>query len=364
MRGRNAALALGVILTLGACNKGEEATTPDAAPEERLTNVRVEAVTPESFTRTAIYTGETAPVKVVTISAETGGKIIELQPNENDAVEAGDAIARIDTRLVGHQIEQARANRRAAEDRVKRLTGLVQAELAAPQDLEQAEAVLKAAKASLSLSTTQKGMAAISSPLSGIVTKRHREPGEHVGPGAPLVEVANLFQLEVIIDVPEDHVRFIKDGGEVRLSLPALPDLPPINGKVHQTGFVANTRNRTYPVKIRIDNPDLAIRAGMLARVTVTQLDVDDAVVVSRDTIVDGRTGKVVYVVEDGVAKERPIVLGPDSEARVLVAAGLAPGEQVIVQGQRQVVDGQKVRVVEPEPVRSAAATPEGAAAP
>ena len=363
------AVGVAVMAIAGGCGASGDGGGADAAEphKEKLTNVRTETIQRTVFTRSAVYSGGALPVRSVTVSAETGGKIVDLRANEGDEVKAGARLAKVDTRLAGHQVEQAKANVMATKDRVDRLTALQAADLATPQDLEQATAQLAAARAALSLATTQKGMAAIDSPVHAIVTRRYKEPGEYVGPGAPLYDLADLWELKVVVDVPEDRIRFIKEGDTAKVTVDALPGLEPKTGTVHHVGYVGDTQNRTYPVEIRIQNPDLQIRANMLTRVTFTELELPGVVVVERDAIVDGRNGKVVYVVSDGVAMERPVELGPDSSGQVLVAGGLVPGEDLIVEGQRQVTDGEKVRVVAPEQdetLRAAAADKNGESSP
>ena len=60
-------------------------------------------------------------------------------------------------------------------------------------------------------------------------------------------------------------------------------------------------------------------------------------------SVVDYESDKILYVVSDGVARRRSVILGPTVGERVVIASGLEPGDHVIVGGQQQVADGQKV---------------------
>ena len=73
---------------------------------------------------------------------------------------------------------------------------------------------------------------------------------------------------------------------------------------------------------------------------------ITNAIVVPRDAIVETEDGKAVYVVESSKAILKSITLGPTQESNVLVTDGLAVGEELIVVGQRDVVDSEEVRVL------------------
>jgi membrane fusion protein (multidrug efflux system) len=162
----------------------------------------------------------------------------------------------------------------------------------------------------------------------------------------PLFTLAELRELDVVIRVPEDEIRYVAAGQEIGFEIPALPDLGPMTAKVQRIGMFGDPLNRTYPVELRVTNPDLRIRVGMLARATVEQIHRPSAIVVPRDAIIDARHGRFAFVVEGGVARSIPVTLGPQAGDKVIVEEGLSAGARLVVMGQRQLAEGDPVRII------------------
>jgi multidrug efflux pump subunit AcrA (membrane-fusion protein) len=103
-------------------------------------------------------------------------------------------------------------------------------------------------------------------------------------------------------------------------------------------------------VEIAVDNPDSALRPGMIARVALVRRKLDGVVVVERDLLQDRDAGPVAVVAANGKASVRDLTLGASEGNRVVVEKGLQPGELLVVTGQRGLVEGQAVEVVEARP--------------
>ncbi len=84
----------------------------------------------------------------------------------------------------------------------------------------------------------------------------------------------------------------------------------------------------------------------MIVRVSLTRRVFENAVVVPRDAVLERDTGNVVFVLKDDRAELRKVETGPSERGRILLLEGVSPGEELIVSGHRNLVDGQKVRAV------------------
>ena len=88
----------------------------------------------------------------------------------------------------------------------------------------------------------------------------------------------------------------------------------------------------------------------MIARVALVKRQLEGVIVLERDVLQDRDAGPVAVVVADGVAHVRELTLGASEGNRVVIEKGLEPGEMLIVTGQRGLIDGQAVEVVEGRP--------------
>jgi len=98
---------------------------------------------------------------------------------------------------------------------------------------------------------------------------------------------------------------------------------------------------------VAIDNRSGELRPGMIAPVSLVKRRYEGVVVVPRDALLDREDGSVAFVAKGAHAKARPVVLGPSEGDRIVVLEGLAVGDELVVRGHRNLVDGQPVRVVE-----------------
>ena len=89
------------------------------------------------------------------------------------------------------------------------------------------------------------------------------------------------------------------------------------------------------------------LRPGMIVRAHLIRREVEEAIAVPFFTIIDREEGKAVFVVDNGVARARPIEYGTFEKGLVEIRSGLEPGDKLIIVGQRGLVEGQKVEVTQ-----------------
>jgi membrane fusion protein (multidrug efflux system) len=114
---------------------------------------------------------------------------------------------------------------------------------------------------------------------------------------------------------------------------------------VRALGARSHPATRSYPVEIEIPNPDATLLSGMAARAGVVIEERQSVITVPAPAIVEQYGAPVVFVVREGRAERRTVTLGPRAGDRVVVEAGLAAGEALIVRGQWSVSDGMAVEV-------------------
>ena len=112
-------------------------------------------------------------------------------------------------------------------------------------------------------------------------------------------------------------------------------------------GIEANPVNGKFTVEVEVQNPRLELRAGVVGRARVQKAVHAEVLAVPRDAIVRTPEGLRVYVVEDGRAVPRAIELGASQGLMAQVERGLAPGDRLVVRGQRQLAPGSLVSVQE-----------------
>jgi RND family efflux transporter MFP subunit len=122
-----------------------------------------------------------------------------------------------------------------------------------------------------------------------------------------------------------------------------------VEGVVDVVVPAADPVSRTYELRARVPNAERRIRVGMSATLTLEVARHDKVIVVAQDTVVESEEERAIFVVKEGQARRRVVALGATEGSRVIITKGLEPGDEVITEGQRGLVDGQTIRVIKDE---------------
>lgn len=327
--------------------KVEEKTT---APKEKRVNVEISVVTPRSMVIKRIFHGETMASETRRVTADAFGKLTGVTYKEYGFVTKGQRLATIDGRRIGNQrVIQAQASLAAAQDLLNRVRALKKKDLATAQQLVDASTRVKSAVAALQIAKLQLQYNVVRAPISGYIAQKHADSGSTVNAGTPIVTIANVDTIKIRFWVPEMDLVDVQEKTRVELEVLAFPKghaRRKIAGTVHHVGYIGNEKNRTFPVDVVVNNSDRSLRVGMLTKATITTRRYPNAVLVAQDVIVDRGERKLVFVAKQGKAHAREIVTGVSYQGRVVVSKGLELGDRVIVIGQRDLQDGDAVRVV------------------
>ncbi len=143
----------------------------------------------------------------------------------------------------------------------------------------------------------------------------------------------------------EQEVAWVRPGMGAEVQIQGVPR--PLAATVGWVGFEANARNGKFPVEIHVPNRELLLRSGAIGRARVAKGEASGMVVVPRDAVMPGDGVDHVFVVEGDRARKRLVELGPGQGLMVAVRSGLAPGDQLVVRGQRDLRDGGLVKITE-----------------
>lgn len=342
-----AAGAVGCGATEASQNEGEQAANSSYV---KVVNVETRTVSHGPFVDYVRLTGSVEALQDVVLSAEESGAIQRILVEKGARVSSGQPIAGIDDQVVRAQLEEARALAKLAHERFERQRQLWEDEnigseiafLQTKYEAESAEARVRLLEARLARHT-------IRSPIAGVLDARYVDAGELVAPGTPVVRVLTVDRIKIVGGVPERFGPFVRSGGAALITFDVLPGRS-YEGTIGFVGSAVDQANRTFPIEIVMDNPEGSVKPQMVANVRVATTRLDDVIVVPQDVVLRTETGYQAFVVEDRdgqfVAEAREVRLGPSFENRVVVEAGLEPGDRLVVKGHQLVDPGDRVQVV------------------
>ena len=332
------------VLVFVACKSPEESGgegTGDGTGASAEVFVETVTLNSTDFREVIELTGETEAIRMAGVSPQMPGQITHFEIEVGDEVTEGDTVLRVDTRAQRSQVGGLEVQVRQLEADIERTQRLIDQGLANEMTLEQLTTQRDALLEGINSIDVAVGLGRTRAPISGVVIETLAEEGEFGAPGFPVARIADMSTIVVRVGLPERDIRYVREGMAVDVNFEALDVNRP--GIVHRIGLEANPGNRTFPVEVHVENTLRDLRIGLRATATLTKRELHEVVVIPRDVLIRAVDGQEVFVVEDGIARSRPVQLGPGRGRHVVALSGLAPGDQLVTRGQRGLLDGRPV---------------------
>ena len=356
-----------------------------------------------------LATGNLVFRQEVQLSAEVIGKVSAVLVKEGDKVARGQTLLRLDPTVYVAEVAQQEASRRNAAIAIERAqinlanqerglerTGQLykakyidiskyddavhQVDLA-KVELRASRETLEQAAALLSQSREHLAKTEVRAPIDGTVTAVPIKIGETAVAsatgiaGSSLMTIADVGSIMAEVNVDEADVARVAVGQQAKVFPAAFPDQP-VSGRVESVAMApknampgAQSQGRSYVVKLRLDDPKLALRSGMTCRVEIVVGNSAPRPAVPLQAVLNeeiAETGKdrervknvsYVYVVQDGKVKKTTVELGLSDDANQEVTKGLAPGQTIAVGPARllrELHDGDLVKAKKAADVKTA----------
>src|SRR5690606_17779323 len=145
-------------------------------------------------------------------------------------------------------------------------------------------------------------------------------------------------------EFPEKFISTVSVGQEAFVTNYNLKD-DTLKAVITELSPAINESSRTFKGVMKVSNPDLKMRPGMLVKAEIVVEKRDSAIVIDRDLVQDKRRGKVVFVVERNTATEKRINTGIETDSEVEILSGLEPGDKLVVEGYEMLSNRTKVKV-------------------
>jgi len=364
-------LLLSALLSAGlsACSK-------PAPPAPEVRPVRTLTLAAAAVGSSAEFSGDVRPRYESRLGFRVGGKISARKVDVGSVVTRGTVLMQLDPQDLRLGQAQAQAALRAAETtselaqaELKRYQGLRAQNFVSQAVLDEkvaaarsSQATVESNRAALREQSNQAGYANLVSDTDGVVTAIDAEVGQVVAAGTPVVRVARTDEKEVVIGVPEDQVEALRKVSEVKVKLWADPNAS-IAGRIREVSPMADPATRTYTVKVAMPARE-DVRLGMTAVVQLLHRAAGpnaSQLRVPTSALYQDKGVTSVWVVDDGVARLRPVQVGGVVGNDVVLAGGVQAGQVVVTAGVNLLRDGQRVKILTADVARRADAEAEAA---
>jgi membrane fusion protein, multidrug efflux system len=305
--------------------------------------------------------GTVTPIKSVAIKARLETAITDVHFEDGAEVKEGDLLFTLDGRQIDAEIKRvqaviagALAQLEQAERDVKRYTELVAKNATTVVTLNNAQtqvnmsrALAESNSATLENLRVQLDYTRIRAPIAGRISAANVKVGNFVRPAdtTPLATIVQMAPVYVTFMVPQRSLPDVRRAihAESALVEAIVPGEPKrASGQATMVEPTVDSSTGMAAVRATMPNIDELLWPGTLVTAQMT-LRVDDAVVVPTPAVQVSQTGTYVFVVENGVAKVRPVKVARAIDHESVVGEGLKGGETVVTDGQLLLSDGTRV---------------------
>ena len=281
----------------------------------------------------------------LSLLSKLNGTVVEVVAREGQVVKKGDVLARIDDDDYRIAVQRAQAAYDLARSEFERDRAIYAKGIIPTAEYDANRTRMETAKADLDNAELQLSRCIITAPMNGVVRKIDAKVGLQLAVGDPLAEILEIDRLKAVVGIPESEVAAVRGLTAIDISLQALRDRT-VAGTVHFLSSSPETVARLFRLELAVDNPNGEILPGMFFRADVVKKTVPDAIAVPFYSVISRNDEQYVYVERDGVVAKRPVAIGIMEQWMVEVTSGLRPGDRLVVEGHRDVEDGQKVKIV------------------
>ena len=325
----------------------QTAATSERRGQSRPAPVEVADAKQSASVTEILAVGSLMSDESVEVTSEAAGRVEEILFEEGHQVKAGDVLVKLDESLMQAELKDAEARLELAEATYERNRSLQKTGAVAKQAFEEARTNLDVARAAVELARARSAMMQVKAPFDGVLGFRTVSAGAYVTAGSKLVNLEKIDELKVAFSVPEVFLTQVSPGQTVEVTVDARPG-ETYEGTVYAINPQVDVNGRALQVRARLNNTDLKLRPGLLARVIVKGQDEKQVVTVPESAIVPRGGETLVYRLENGKAVETLVTIGRRRNGQVEILEGLTANAQVVTAGQSRLKNGSEVEIVTP----------------
>lgn len=329
---------------LSACDRGHGQSTPP--PQAPPVQVRITHLSAGPITRSVILPAQVIAFQQATLYAKVSGYLKSIAVDKGDKVASGAVLARIEIpELVASRAKQEAELKAAQADYGRMQESLQKApDLVVPAMVDQARGRFEVARASLDQSETLLRYATITAPFSGIITRRDVDPGALIQASSAILGLMDFSKVRLQVAVPEIEASRVAVGQPVLVTTDNLPGKH-FDGQVTRFTYALDAATRTMLAEVMLENPDLALRPGMLVTARIGIEHKESALLMSVDALVMEKANAFAYTIDRNNAAKHPIKTGFNDGKNVEVLEGLHANDAVILSGKLKLSNGQAVQM-------------------
>ena len=246
--------------------------------KEEIVNVKVAELNSQLFEHFIEVTGKVEADLDVDISPETSGSIEAILVKEGQRVSKGQVLAKLKIDALQRSLDEMKIQLSLANTNFERQKNLWEQNIGSEMQFLQAKTNKESLEKRIEGLEAQMDMAEIKSPVTGVVDIIYQKKGQIGSPQFPFAKVVNIDKIKIYADISESYLTKINKGDEVMVYFPALKR--ETKASIQQIGNIINQNNRTFRVRINLNNPDKMIKPNLVSIIKIRDYIAENAIVI------------------------------------------------------------------------------------
>ena len=305
-------------------------------------------VSSKDFSNAISLSGSIEANENVEIRSEVSGIVEKISFSEGTNVSKGQVLLKVNDIELRAQLSQAITKQKLASENERRAKLLLQKEAISQEEYDIASAEFRSLKAQTQLIQAQIAKTTIRAPFSGKIGLRNISPGTYVTPTTLITKLVSSSQVKISFSIPEKYASEIENNAAILFTIPNNPQK--FSAKIYAIEPEIETATRTLKIRAIADNSNGKLLPGTFATIELSLKNIKDAIVIPTEAVVPIQNGKVVYIANNGKAKEVKIETLARTSKDVVVTSGIKSGDTLLTSGVMALKDEADIKVKLKEP--------------
>ncbi|MDI1317187.1 efflux RND transporter periplasmic adaptor subunit [Flavobacterium sp.] len=324
-------------------NKSENEKGTDKNGKKPPMSVSVIRVEPQDFSNSIALSGSIDANEQIEIRSEVSGIVESISFTEGSQVSKGQVLLKVNDIELRAQLAQAKTKEGLSSENERRAKLLLQKEAISQEEYDIASADFRTMKAQTQLIQAQIGKTSIRAPFSGKIGLRNISPGTYVTPSTLIANLVSTNQLKITFSIPEKYASQISNGSEITFTVPNVTDK--FKAKIYALEPAVEMATRTMKIRALTENSSGKLLPGTFATIELSLGTIKNAILIPTEVVVPVQDGKVVYIAQNGKAKEVKIEALTRTDKSIVITSGLNSGDSLITTGVMSLKNDADIKV-------------------
>lgn len=283
--------------------------------------------------------------KIVDIFPMTTGIIEKIVKDEGDRVKKGDVLAILDDREPVINEQRAHINYLQLKAEYERQKEIFEKQMISKEEHERMRYRVETAKLDWQQQKLLLSYTRITSPISGVVTKRHIKQGNKISPAQLSFSVVQVDEKIAVVNIPGHERGYLKLGQKTFIS----GNNQQVEGRVKRISPAIDPESGTFKVTVEVDDDKGVMAVGQFVNVKIIKDIHNNIILLTKDALVyDGGKVFVFSVNDENKAFKKEIKIGFEEKSVVEVTEGVSPDEKIVTAGKSSLKSDTLVKVIKP----------------